>query len=52
MFIIAVLGAGDIAERHVLGLLSEADVEAVTIVDPIAERARELAARYGFERVD
>jgi len=52
VFRIAVLGAGDIAERHVLGLLSEADVEAVTIVDPIAERARELAARYGFERVD
>jgi predicted dehydrogenase len=48
---IAVLGAGDVAERHVKGLVAAGGVRLVSITDVVRARAEALASRYGFERV-
>ncbi len=52
MIRIAILGAGEIAVRHVEGFQRTRDVKLVSICDPIAERATELAESADFERVD
>lgn len=52
MIRIAILGAGEIAVRHVEGFQRTRDVKLVSICDPIAERATELAKSADFERVD
>jgi len=49
---IALLGAGDVAGRHIDGLLRAGDVHLITVFDPVAERAQALADQFGFERVD
>ena len=49
---IALLGAGDVARRHVEGLLRAGDVQLVTLRDPHADRVASPAADFELERVD
>jgi predicted dehydrogenase len=48
---IGLLGAGDIAERHLRGLEAAGGVTLVTVCDPVRDRAESLARRHSFERV-
>lgn len=48
---LGILGAGEVTERHVRGLLTSGEVTPVTIFDPLTERSHVLAQRFGFERV-
>ena len=52
MIRIAILGAGEIAERHVEGLQRARGVRLVSVCDPLTERANALALAAGFDRVD
>jgi len=47
---IGVLGAGEIASVYVEGLKSVDDAELEIVGDPIAARAKELGAQFGFRR--
>ncbi|MCZ6793738.1 MAG: Gfo/Idh/MocA family oxidoreductase [Planctomycetota bacterium] len=47
---VGLLGAGDVAERHVRGLLSAGSVALVAVYDPATGRAETLGGRLGFER--
>jgi predicted dehydrogenase len=44
---VAITGAGIIANRHMGNLLGFDDVDVVAVADPLADRARTLAARSG-----
>jgi predicted dehydrogenase len=44
---VAVIGAGQVAERHAEAHAANTEVELVAIVDPLLKRADALAARFG-----
>ena len=49
---VAVIGAGEIARRHVDGLLRAGGVRFISVVDRAHERAEELARTCSFARVE
>jgi predicted dehydrogenase len=44
---VAVIGAGQVAERHAEAYAANPDAEIVAVVDPLLDRAKALAARFG-----